>query len=246
MDGSAVRWLAGGDPAHPSGSFVAETGMVLVIESTNQESRSSLAPKAEETRMTTACRCESCLAAEEYRKGIDRERNMDLICERSLKNLERHFAKRRIAREVAEGRIQETLLTVSEKLDDFRGQSCVSTWITTIAENRLKRFWAKHGKSNQTEIDSDESPVELEEPSPSAEEAALLEEVRRLVRAEVKKLPPRMRLCVEYFYYQDLSYQQIAMMLRIEVGAVGAHLSNAKQKLKKALGDRIDIDRELR
>jgi RNA polymerase sigma factor (sigma-70 family) len=51
----------------------------------------------------------------------------------------------------------------------------------------------------------------------------------------IGRLPPRRRLIVFLRYFGDLSYQQIAELLGISAGTVGAALTQAHDELRAAL-----------
>lgn len=228
--------------------------MVLTIEAeqTDRKARPCRGKAVEETRMTTRTtereespsryHCELDRAADDFGNGVARAENLSLICRRCQPDLEGFFAVRKVARTDAEDLIQETLVTVAETLDQFRGDACVRTWITKIAENKLYRRWKQRQKTNQVELDSDNSSTEPEEPSMSPEEEAARRELSSLVRQAVRNLPSRMRACLELRLYQDRSYKEIAEILGIKIGTVGVTLKNAEERLKKALGKRINVD----
>jgi RNA polymerase sigma factor (sigma-70 family) len=55
------------------------------------------------------------------------------------------------------------------------------------------------------------------------------------VAAAVRRLPPRRRLIVFLRYFADLSYEQIAELLGISAGTVGAALAQAHDELRREL-----------
>jgi RNA polymerase sigma-70 factor (ECF subfamily) len=229
--------------------------MVLTIETeqTVRKARSSRGEAVEETRMATDTtereertaefHCELDRAASDYGKGADREKNLGLITSRCQVDLERYFASRKVPQSDAEDLVQETLITVAETLDGFRGDACVRTWVTKIAEHNLYRRWNRRKKSSQIESNED-LPVEPETSALSPEDEVASRELSALVRDEVRKLPPRMRACLELRLYQDRSYKEIADILGMKIGTVGVTLKHAEERLKKALGKRILVNKK--
>ena len=57
----------------------------------------------------------------------------------------------------------------------------------------------------------------------------------RAVRDAIRKLNPDQQLCLELFYYKDLSYQQIAEKTNFTLGMVKSHLQNGKRNLRRDL-----------
>jgi RNA polymerase sigma-70 factor (ECF subfamily) len=51
----------------------------------------------------------------------------------------------------------------------------------------------------------------------------------------IRRLPPRRRLIVFLRYFGDLSYEQIAELMEISVGTVGAALTQAHEELRREL-----------
>ncbi len=51
----------------------------------------------------------------------------------------------------------------------------------------------------------------------------------------INKLPEKQKICLELFYYQNLSYQEISKETGIELGQIRSHLQNGRRNLKNAL-----------
>jgi RNA polymerase sigma factor (sigma-70 family) len=66
-------------------------------------------------------------------------------------------------------------------------------------------------------------------------DAAPTASVDRALQDPIRRLPSRQRGCVVLRYYGDLSYAQIAEVMGIEVGTVGALLSKAHAALRAEL-----------
>lgn len=65
--------------------------------------------------------------------------------------------------------------------------------------------------------------------------AALAEPADRALAEPLRRLPSRQRDCVVLRYYGDRSYGEIAVVMGIEVGTVGALLSSAHRALRAEL-----------
>jgi RNA polymerase sigma factor (sigma-70 family) len=57
------------------------------------------------------------------------------------------------------------------------------------------------------------------------------------LRAAVAELPEQMRDCLTLRLYHQLSYNEIAVIKKISVETVKAHLFRAKKKLQEKLAD---------
>ncbi len=68
------------------------------------------------------------------------------------------------------------------------------------------------------------------------EELILLEEKKRVVNAALGRLPKDMRLACHLFYFEEMSYDEIARVMKKSKKQVDNLLYNAKSKLRAILG----------
>ncbi len=131
---------------------------------------------------------------------------------------------------VAEEITQEVflaLLTQMGRFDADRG--ALSTWLCGIARRQL---WKHLQRSKAPGIPfDDEGAAEL--PSPHDGPAELLErqETVEAVRAGLEELPPLLREVVILCSFEEMSYQQAALVLSVPVGTVRSRLHRAKAQL---------------
>ena len=130
-------------------------------------------------------------------------------------------------RALAEDAVQETFLKAYRKLDQFRGNASMKTWLSAIAINCCRDMsrgsWFRHIDRS---ITIEQLPERAEETKP--EEDA--------VSVEVMNLPIRLREVVLLYYFEDMNTTEIAETLRISQQAVSGRLMRARAKLRKALG----------
>ena len=137
---------------------------------------------------------------------------------------------------------QEVFLSVFRRLNHFRGQSTLRTWIYRIvvnqASNRL-RWWRRRKKSQQVPIDDPATPQsELAESRHFARPDRLLEqrETAGLVWQALGDLPFDQRTAVVLREIHGMSYDEIAQSLGVAVGTVKSRLARARITLRAALG----------
>ncbi len=77
----------------------------------------------------------------------------------------------------------------------------------------------------------------VSDPNPRANpvENLIEKEMRSKLEEEVEKLPPEFKAAFILRVHEELSYEQIAERLGIEIGTVMSRLFRARSKLKKAL-----------
>lgn len=130
---------------------------------------------------------------------------------------------------------QECFLKAYKNRASFRGESSVDTWLFRIAvnlardyqRNRRQGFWKR--LFSDARDDEDETPIlDTVADRRSTAEAQLLarEEVDKVWMA-VKRLSPHQREVFVLRYAEDLSLDEIADTLELEIGTVKSHLSRA-------------------
>lgn len=128
----------------------------------------------------------------------------------------------------AEDLTQQTCLIAQQHLHQVREETKVRAWLFAV----LRNAWCKSLSSPSA------SWVELpaEESFAVADGAWPAEEVdSELVQLAIGELPDEFRLVVLMFYFEDLSYKEIAAELSIPVGTVMSRLSRAKEHLRRRL-----------
>jgi RNA polymerase sigma-70 factor, ECF subfamily len=138
---------------------------------------------------------------------------------------------------VVEDLTQDTFLRAFAALDRFvdAGPARLSTWLLTIATrvglNELRRR-RRRGGTGAVELDQEAlaSTARTDE----ASERNLLG--ARIARA-LEQLPHDQRAVFILRDYHDLSYQEIATALEVELGTVQSRLSRARAALRESLGD---------
>jgi len=142
---------------------------------------------------------------------------------------------------------QDTFLSVFKGVKGFRQESPFENWLFSIAVN----IWRSEIRRRSTRISlvpiDPEEQSETGEHSPPSERFAataadqlIKNEKLRALHEEMRQLPERMRLCIELRIIHDLSYKQIAELMRISINAVKAHLHQAKMRLGERLNRYFD------
>lgn len=144
------------------------------------------------------------------------------------------LARRMLGRDDrAEDATQETLFRAWRAAPRFRGEASFRTWILRIALNVARTAAARR----PPEVDWDAIP---EPPSggEGTDSGVALEQARERVRAAVRRLPPRQREAIVLKVYSDLTYEEVASILGLTVGAVKAHVHQATANLRRRLEER--------
>jgi len=150
-------------------------------------------------------------------------------------------------RQDAEDAAQEVILKVYRKLDLFRGEASFSTWLNYVAANTCRDMLRKR-KRNQTvsldsplETEDGEMDRELASPDDSPETDVINRDLARLVRESLEELKEDHRVILLMREYQDLSYDEIAEILSLNVGTVKSRLSRARRELRDLMVTREQL-----
>lgn len=141
-------------------------------------------------------------------------------------------------REDAEDVVQETFLAAHRSLADYRGDAAFSTWLHRIAVtrslNHLNRASVRLARASDP-IDGEGVPEiaasETNTPLRALESKELL---RRLAEC-LEKLPAAWKAVVALRDAEELSYEEIARVLGIELGTVRSRLARARGSLKSCV-----------
>lgn len=138
--------------------------------------------------------------------------------------------------------VQDTFLTICEKIDSFEGRSKLSTWIYRIAANHaLMRLRSR--KRSGPSLDADESsddgeaimPGLLNDWSQAPESiTANTESIAEMERA-VAELPDTLRTAFVLRDLEELSTEEAAETLGISPGALKVRLHRARLLLREKL-----------
>lgn len=126
--------------------------------------------------------------------------------------------------EDAEDLTQQVFVVAHRKLDQLRDAERIQAWLFTITRNLFLKMLRRRDPQLW---ESERLDEEVSRPSPW--ETRLEGESLQYALA---RLPETQRLILVMFYYEELSYKEIAEQLGIAIGTVMSRLSRAKQALR--------------
>jgi RNA polymerase sigma-70 factor (ECF subfamily) len=149
------------------------------------------------------------------------------------------FVRRRMGphRDGAEDIVQEAFVVAYRNAKRFEGRSTVKTWLYGIALNLCRQHLRRRVRIEAQQPDLETSPDGLSSPDTSLDPFMRLEqsERRALVRAAIERLPVEQRRVIHLREFDDMSYDDMAVLLRVPVGTVRSRLYNARAALLRAL-----------
>lgn len=127
---------------------------------------------------------------------------------------------------------QEVFIKLHRFLHQFN-QDRFTTWLYKITLNTARDYYRKENRErDKQQKASDDTQITIQD---SAEAQVLLFEEDRELHKAIVQLDEKYRLPLILYYFQELSYQQIADVLNISLSAVKTRLHRAKDSLKKAM-----------
>lgn len=136
--------------------------------------------------------------------------------------------------EVAEDLAQEVLLRALKSLPSLADPSRFGSWLLSIAHHAAQD-WHKAKARSEVSLHTpaagqSECCVQTREASPS-KQCEMKEERERILR-EVDQLPDRLREVLLIYYYDTVTYAEMAEMLNVSVATINARLTQARSELR--------------
>ena len=132
--------------------------------------------------------------------------------------------------------VQDVFIAVYQNIEGFDTKQRFSPWIYRIAHNTFVDVLRQRTKQPLYGFDFDKvfsHPVHDDTLIREKENA----EARVLIDKSLDTLSVQQREIIVLYYFEDLSYKEIADVLHIPVSTVGVRLARARSALKKQLPD---------
>jgi RNA polymerase sigma-70 factor, ECF subfamily len=127
---------------------------------------------------------------------------------------------------------QETFLRVFRGLPYFDARAKLSTWIYTIAHRVAVDHLRQARRSPEEFATGERGLADRPTPERNPETAAASEEIDRIVRDELARLPDKYRLPLVYAAIDALDYRTIGAMLKVRPATVKTLVFRGKAMLK--------------
>ncbi len=150
------------------------------------------------------------------------------------------------SREDAEEATQDALWTAARKIDTFKGDSALGSWLYRIAANaaymKLRRRKAKEREIALEDVlpavdDGGLHFEPMDDWSPRVDDQALNVELREVLDAAIADLPPDYRTALVLHDVEGLSNPDVAEALGISLPAVKSRVHRSRLYLRKRLSE---------
>ena len=147
---------------------------------------------------------------------------------------------------------QETFLSAFRSLKTFNGSATgLRGWLLRIAVNacydQLRRRQRRPTDSLDAVVPVDAEHAapsvaeRLADPAPDPEQRSLSAESARVIQQAIDSLPPDQRMTVILCDVQDMSYEEAAQIMSVELGTVKSRLSRARAQLRAILAEKGEL-----
>ena len=138
--------------------------------------------------------------------------------------------------------VQDIYLKAFKKLESFKFQSKLSTWIGQIAYNtclnyleKKKLIFLKYNFDNETQDEALEkfnSKIDFDN---ETEKQLFQKELSDIIIIEIEKLQPIYKVLINLYHNEELSYIEISQITQLPEGTVKNYLFRARKTLKENL-----------
>ena len=133
---------------------------------------------------------------------------------------------------------QEAFLSAWQGLAFFRGESSFATWLYRLASNAcvdLLRREGRHRAAAGPSLNDEALNVDIPDGSASPQESAERSELRQQIEDGLSALSPEHRQVLVLREMHQLTYDEIADTLSLDVGTVKSRISRGRKQLRNFL-----------
>lgn len=142
----------------------------------------------------------------------------------------------------AEHTMQETFLSMVKNLNQFSGESKLSTWLYRVVTNHCLMLARSENKYGFTSLDDDESLIEeknFAEWKANPDKVTENNELKQILDEAIQKLSPEYRIVFMLRDVEGLSTEETAKIVGLSIPAVKSRLHRARAFLRNELNKRL-------
>jgi RNA polymerase sigma-70 factor (ECF subfamily) len=146
-------------------------------------------------------------------------------------------------REDAEDVAQKVAIAMLRDIRKLRSPYAFRSWLQRLIVNMSNKHNAQmlRETGHMESLSFAESVVD-ESPETQPEDVAVSRDMRRFVGGYLERLPAAQAVALALYYYEQLSYKEVAEVMGVSIGSVSSTISKAKQNLKKMLKENGEQD----
>lgn len=161
------------------------------------------------------------------KNSATREQGFRMLMSQYGRSLYWHIRRIVVSHDDAEDALQETSIKIFENIQNFKGESQLSTWLYRVATNEALKQLRSHTGIFQSIDSLGEQLTDrlMTETSLDGNDAELL------MQKALLTLPTQQRIAFNLRYYDELPYEEIATITGKNVGTLKTNYHIAKQKI---------------
>lgn len=157
------------------------------------------------------------------------ERGFRLLMSQYRERLYWHIRRLVLVHEDADDVLQNTFIKIYRGILQFEGKSKLYTWLYRIATNESITYL--QGKARHASASLDDETV-LQTNRLQADEWFDGDEVQVKLQQSIARLPDKQRLVFNLRYFDEMPYEEMAVLLDTSVGALKASFHHAVKKIE--------------
>jgi len=150
--------------------------------------------------------------------------------------------------DLAEEVVQSTMCRVVQKMDSYRGEALLFTWLCMICRNELTAIYRRKGMQENKTVFLEDHPairaalesISIESDTPESDQTE--QELARFVRLTLEYLPAKHATALEMKYIHGNSVDEIAAALGITGKAAESLLTRARTAFKEGFHSLWDFE----
>ena len=141
---------------------------------------------------------------------------------------------------------QDAFVRIYRSVENFRGDCEFTTWLHQIVVNLARnkhRWWKRRGRQSSVSLDSPvemadgEAPMQIAASGDAPDVETVKAEFMELLSRRMEELPRKLREVLVLRNVENLSYEQIAVVLDCSIGTVKSRIARAREALRESMQD---------
>jgi RNA polymerase sigma-70 factor, ECF subfamily len=164
--------------------------------------------------------------------GTDLNKGFGLVVEKYSARLYWHIRRLVILHEDADDALQNTFLNAWKSFQNFRNESSLYTWLFSIATNEALSIINKRKRNSSVSLDDIEDLF-----ANSVEGSTWFDGDEAMIKLQnaILQLPDKQRVVFNLKYFEEMSYEDMSLVLKTSVGALKASYHHAVKKIQNSL-----------
>lgn len=130
---------------------------------------------------------------------------------------------------------QDTFIRALEKIEQIRDPARAKAWLFTILRNLYRRTMTKESRLNLASLEEEPHAIQHSE-------SVVAEVDPESLQAALNQIDEEFRTPIILYFFDDISYRDIAEIMNIPIGTVMSRLARGKEYLKQLLEPKVGWD----